>query len=281
MTDTNRFTLREWNATSYHLVANPHVDWGKAVLERLPLLGNETVIDAGCGTGRLTELLLERLPQGHVIAVDQSANMLERAEAYLRPRFGDHVSFERHDLVDLPHKQIADAIFSTATFHWIPDHIRLFATLFRALKPGGWLIAQCGGARNIQTINDRATAILAQAPFAEHIDDWAGPWNFADAPETEHRLAAAGFTDVAAHIIEAPVVLKDEAEYREFLETVVLGSHLMRLPEAPKEMPEALGGNDPSLRQMFLDQMVAGGATDDPAWSLDYTRLNLQGRRPL
>jgi trans-aconitate 2-methyltransferase len=259
--------LREWNAASYHLVANPHVDWGRAVLERLPVRGDETVIDAGCGTGRLTELLLERLPEGRVIAVDQSANMLARAEEHLRPRYGDRVAFERHDLAALPHVGAADAIFSTATFHWIRDHAALFTTLFRALKPGGWLVAQCGGENNIRAVEQRAMAILRTPPFAAHVGDWPGPWHFAGAEETERRLAAAGFIDVAANSIDAPVVLDDEGAYREFLETVVLGTHLARLP-------------DDVLRQDFLDRMVAGGATDDPPWSLAYTRLNLQGRRP-
>lgn len=266
MSKTNP-TLREWNAASYHLVANPHVDWGAAVLERLPLRGDETVIDAGCGTGRLTELLLERLPQGKVIAVDQSANMLQRAEEHLRPKFGDRVSFAQHDLATLQYEREADAIFSTATFHWLPDHDRLFTALFRALKPGGWLVAQCGGARNIQHINDRASHILQQPPFASHIGSWTGPWTFADAPETEQRLTTAGFTDVAANVIEAPVVMDDEAAYREFMRTVVLGSHLERLP-------------DNTLREAFIDRMVAGGAHDTPPWSLAYTRLNLQARRP-
>jgi len=259
--------LREWNAASYHLVANPHVDWGTAVLDRLPLRGDETVIDAGCGTGRLTELLLERLPAGRVIAVDQSANMLARAEAHLRPRYGDRVTFARHDLAALPDIETADAIFSTATFHWIPDHAALFATLFRALRPGGWLVAQCGGANNIRAINDRAMTILREDPFAADIGDWTGPWRFAGAIETGHLLTAAGFTDVAASVIDAPVSLGDEAAYREYLETVVLGTHLARLP-------------DDTLRRRFLDRMVAGGATDTPPWSLAYTRLNLQGRKP-
>lgn len=266
MPQSGESTLREWNASSYHLVANPHVDWGKTVLTRLPLRGDETVIDAGCGTGRLTGLLLDRLPEGHVIAVDQSANMLDRAAEHLQPRFGDRVSFERHDLVEMPFDQKADAIFSTATFHWIPDHARLFATLHRALKPGGWLVAQCGGARNIQTVNARAMELLHQPPFAGHTGDWNGPWRFADAPETEMLLGQAGFTNAAAHILDAPVVLNGEAEYREFLQTVVLGSHLDRIPTD-------------DLKLSFLDSMVAGGATDDPPWSLDYTRLNLQGRR--
>ena len=267
MTSDRNPTLREWNAATYHRVANPHVDWGKSVLERLPLHGDETVIDAGCGTGRLTELLLERLPDGHVIAIDQSANMLDRAAEHLTPRFGDRVSFARHDLAALPYDQQADAIFSTATFHWIPDHAGLFAGLFRALKPGGYLVAQCGGAGNIQHIHDRVNALLAESPFAEHIGDWTGPWTFADAQGTEGRLTGAGFIDAAAAVIDSPVVLEGEAEYREFLESVVLGSHLTRLA-------------DDDLRRALLDRMVAGGATDTPPWSLAYTRLNLQARRP-
>jgi ubiquinone/menaquinone biosynthesis C-methylase UbiE len=259
--------LREWNATSYHKVANPHVDWGKVVLERLPLRGDETVIDAGCGTGRLTELLLERLPQGHVFAVDQSANMLAQAESHLRPRFGDQVTYVRADLLELPTEPAADMIFSTATFHWVKDHPALFARLFAALKPGGWLIAQCGGGPNIARVANRALALLHAQPFASYVPEWDGPWYFAGAPETVEHLTTAGFTNAEAEVIHAPVVMDDEAAYREFLETVVLGTHLGRIPIL-------------ELRTQFLDLLVEGGRTDDPPWSLDYWRLNLQAQRP-
>jgi trans-aconitate 2-methyltransferase len=79
--------MREWNAETYHLVSEPHVQWGMRVLDRLPLAGDELVLDVGCGTGRLTEKLLERLPNGHALAVDQSVNMLDTARRYLTPRF--------------------------------------------------------------------------------------------------------------------------------------------------------------------------------------------------
>jgi trans-aconitate 2-methyltransferase len=266
--DTEPLTdLREWNATSYHRVANPHVDWGKVVLERLPLRGDETVIDAGCGTGRLTELVLERLDRGRVIAVDQSANMLAQAEAHLAPRFGDRVSFVQSDLLDLPYANEADIVFSTATFHWVKDHPALFARLYRALKPGGWLIAQCGGGPNIAQVAARALELLRAAPFSAGNETWDGPWNFATADETVDRLEAAGFVHASAEVIHAPVVMEDAAAYREFLGTVVLGTHLERLL-------------DPQLREAFLDEMVARGAHDTPAWLLDYWRLNLQGQRP-
>jgi trans-aconitate 2-methyltransferase len=259
--------LREWNAASYHRVANPHVDWGRAVLERLPLRGDETVIDAGCGTGRLTELLLGRLPEGHVIALDQSANMLDEAAAHLTPRFGDRVEFRQADLASLDLDKVADAIFSTATFHWITDHDRLFADLYRALKPGGWLVAQCGGGPNIATLNAEARRAMLDAPFAEHFGEWTGPWLFATPAETETRLRDAGFVEVDAHLVEAPVTLESEAAFREFLTTVVFGTHLGRLP-------------DDTLRAAFVDRLIAWSAGQATRWHLDYWRLNLIGRRP-
>ena len=259
--------IREWNATSYHRVSNPHVNWGKVVLERLPLTGHETVIDAGCGTGRLTELVLERLPEGRVIAVDQSANMLAEAEAFLGPRFGDQVTYVQSDLLSLPFEQEADIIFSTATFHWVMDHPALFNRLYRALKPGGWLIAQCGGGPNIAAVANRALAILRREPFAAAVGPWEGPWHFAGAHDTVARLGSAGFAHAEAEVINAPVVMENEAAYREFLTTVVLGTHLKRIPTD-------------ELRTAFMDEMVELGRSDEPAWLLDYWRLNLQGQRP-
>lgn len=259
--------IREWNAASYHRVATPHVDWGAVVLDSLPLRGDETVIDAGCGTGRLTALLLERLPQGRVIAVDGSRNMLEQARAHLEPRFGDRVTYLHRDLLALDLRDEADAVFSTATFHWVMDHPALFSRIHDALRPGGWLVAQCGGGPNIAAVANRALAILRQSPFAEQIGPWDGPWHFAGARDTVARLGSAGFMQPAAEVIHAPVVMDDEAAYREFLATVVLGAHLERLP-------------DEVLRSTFLDAMVEGGRTDEPPWSLDYWRLNLRARKP-
>ncbi len=258
---------REWDATSYHRVSNPHVDWGDAVLARLPLHGDETVIDAGCGTGRLTERLLERLPEGKVIALDQSANMLEQARAFLTPRFGRRVRYVRGDLLTMAFDREADAVFSTATFHWVKNHPALFARLHAALKPGGWLIAQCGGGPNIAVIANRALAILRHDPFASVVGPWDGPWCFAGAQDTVARLGSAGFMHAKAEVINAPVTMDDEAAYREFLSTVVLGDHLARIPDA-------------TLQAAIIDEMVELGRADDPAWTLDYWRLNLQGQRP-
>lgn len=259
----------EWDAQTYHRVSDPHVVWGGPVLDRLPLRGDETVMDAGCGTGRVTAQLLERVPAGHVIAVDRSAAMLEEAEAFLRPRFGERVSFIQADLVDLDRMLTApvDRIFSTATFHWIADHDALFAALFASLVPGGWLVAQCGGGPNIARFREHVATVAAREPFAPHLAGWPGPWHFASAEATAERLAKAGFREIETVVIAAPVTQPDRAAYAEFIRSVVLGEHLARLPTE-------------DLKGEFVDALTDLAAQDDPPFTLDYWRLNIRAQRP-
>ena len=255
-----------WDGAAYHRVSEPQFAWGRRVLARAPLDGDETVVDAGCGSGRLTAELLDRLPRGHVIAVDRSASMLEVAARELA-RFGDRVTLLQVDLLQLDLDQAADVVFSTATFHWVLDHPALFARLHRALRPGGRLVAQCGGAGNLAGVHRRAQRIVtADAAMRPHFDGWMEPRELATAETTAHRLAAAGFTDVEAALEPAPTALPDGAAYRAFLATVPLRPFLQRLPD------EALG-------ERLLDAFCAEAAGDDPPWSLDYVRLNMSARR--
>src|SRR5919204_5123285 len=174
-------SFREWNAPSYDRVANPHVDWGRQVIDWIPLRGSEMVMDAGCGTGRVTELLLDMLPGGRVIAIDSSRTMLREAQRRLAGQ-SSRVSFIAADLTQrLPLAWPVDAILSTATFHWIADHDRLFANLDAAMRSGGVLAAQCGGSGNIA----RVRAVLKDTG-----DGWLGPWFFATPEETRARLLA-------------------------------------------------------------------------------------------
>jgi trans-aconitate 2-methyltransferase len=259
--------MREWNAEAYHRVSAPHVAWGVRVLERLPLRGDECVLDVGCGTGRLTAILLDRLAAGRVVGLDVSSNMLAAARTYLSPRFGARISFVRADAAALPMAGYADAVFSTATFHWVPDHPALFRSVFGALKPGGRLVAQCGGGPNIQRLHDRCAVLGARPEFARYFSGWHGPWNFADADTTARRLEAAGFVDVRTNVEAIPVVQPDAGSYREFVTNVICHPHLARLPEQ-------------SLRERFLDVITEQASRDAPAFELDYWRLNMEARKP-
>jgi trans-aconitate 2-methyltransferase len=221
---------------------------GRDVLDRLPLAGDETVLDAGCGTGRVTRLLLERLPRGRVIAVDASPAMVATARANLP----DEVDVHQADLADFALDEPVDAILSTATFHWIGDHDALFACLARALEPGGRLEAQCGGQGNVARLHAAARAV---GPF----DGWKGPWNFSPPGLAAERLRAHGFEDVRTWLEPRPV---RPEEPREFLRTVVLHPFLARLPEHERED--------------FLEAVIE--RLGEPV-ELDYVRLNISARR--
>ena len=257
----------EWDAASYHRLSGPQFAWGRQVLERLQLNGDETVMDAGCGTGRLTALLLERLPRGRVAAIDLSQNMLEEARSHLSLRFGARVRVVRADLAELPFNEGFDGVFSTAAFHWVPDHPRLFRSLYGSLKSGGWLVAQCGGGPNIARLMRRASVLMATEPYAAYFSGWKDTKVFADDVTTAERLRAACFTDVETSLEPAPTVLSGADEFREFLTTVNMHAHLARLPEGP-------------LRRRFVEELTERAAADDPPFSLDYCRLNINARRP-
>jgi trans-aconitate 2-methyltransferase len=215
--------LREWDATTYDSLPLPHLRWGVRTLERFSFTGDETVLEAGCGTGRDTEALLDALPRGRVIAVDGSARMLERLRDRLAGRL-DRVEAIQADLTaPLPISEPADAAFSVATFHWIHDHDVLFANIAAALRPGARFAADCGGKGNIAAV---------QAAIDDVLGEPTGTWNFAGAEETGERLERAGFTDVDVALVPDPARLEPGAQFHSFLATVVLGAHLDRLPPA-------------------------------------------------
>jgi len=259
--------VTEWNAAAYHRVSGPQTSWGQKVLDRLDVRGDEQAIDAGCGSGRLTGALMARLPHGRLVAIDRSWSMLLTARTNLRPVYGPRVSFAQVSLPDLPFRGWADLLFSTATFHWIKDHPALFAGILTALRPGGRLHAQCGGGPNLVRAHQLAARVMHAEPFARYFTDWPGPWEFADAATTRARLLDAGFVDVDTSLEEAPTTLATEADYREFVTTVIYHPHLARLPSA-------------ALKQAFIDRVTGLSAAGDPPFTLDYWRLNLSARRP-
>jgi trans-aconitate 2-methyltransferase len=256
MADAMNTGPREWDAETYDAVSDPQFRWGMEVLERLELRGDEAAVDAGCGSGRVTEQLLERLPNGSLTAVDGSEAMIAKA----RERLGERAAYVVSDLSELALPEPADLVFSTATFHWIVDHDRLFARLRENLVPGGRLVAQCGGDGNVA---GHAKAIAAVATRPEYLPHFAGMeamWNFAAPEPTEARLRAAGFAEARCWLEPKPYT---PAEPLLFTTTVTLGPHLARLPE--------------ELRRPFAEDVLA--LCEEPL-TLDYVRLNIEASVP-
>lgn len=257
-------TPREWDARSYHAVSEPQFEWGKRVLSSLELAGDETVIDAGCGTGRLTALLADRLPDGSIVALDRSDNMARAAAGTLASYRRTTVAVA--DLVAIPFASVFDVVFSTATFHWVLDHDRLFTELQRVLKPGGLLHAQCGGGENLRRIQSRAFELSRTPEFAPFFASWKWATYYAGVEPTVERLRSAGFVDIDVTLEAAPFVFPNADAFATFVSTVVLRAFLARIA-------------DDDLRRRFVDRITSMAANDTPAFELDYWRLNIRARR--
>jgi trans-aconitate 2-methyltransferase len=246
----------DWDAASYDSFADPQEEWAREVLARLELRGGETVLDAGCGSGRVTRLLVERLPRGRVIAVDGSPSMVDMVQDVLRPE--DRALLA--NLTELELDDPVDAIFSSATFHWVLDHDRLFQRLHAALRPGGQLEAQCGGEGNVAEFERALDALSGDERFAPYLRGTLQPWKFAGVGETEVRLERAGFAAVRLWLERKRFQPRDP---RGYLRASGLASHLDRLPE--------------HLHEQFVDAVA--GSMPRPL-VLDYVRLNISARRP-
>lgn len=247
---------REWDAITYDRISDPQTRWGAAVLARLALHGDETVLDCGCGSGRVTEKLVERLPGGRVVALDASSTMLAQARRRLATA-GERVVFVQADLLAMTATMLGgdapvDAVLSTATFHWIHDHDRLFTNLAGVLRPGGRLVAQCGGEGNIATL----LAIVGGLGVER-----AGIWNYASPEDTTRRLEAAGFDDIRVWLHDEPTPFATAGQLTEYLETVCLR--------------QSVGAMPAQQRTRFLRNVVDAM----PDRVIDYVRLNIDARR--
>jgi trans-aconitate 2-methyltransferase len=248
-------STRDWDASTYDRVSGPQQAWAAEQLDRLDLAGDEVVLDAGCGSGKITAELARRVPHGTVYAVDAAPSMVRHAQEAL----GDRAIVLCQDLAELALPEPVDVVFSNATFHWIPDHDALFAALHRNMKPGGRLVAQCGGFGNIDEFRRIAEDVATEEPFAPYFADWRKPWNYATAEDTAERLRRAGFEDVSCWLEDKPTTPE---EPRSFVRTVCLVRHLGPLPR--------------ELHEPFIDRVLERAG--EPL-VLAYVRLNMTGRR--
>jgi trans-aconitate 2-methyltransferase len=251
-------TTRDWDAATYDRISAPQQAWAAEQLERLELRGDEVVLDAGCGSGKVTVVLTELVPHGRVYGVDVAPSMAAHAAQALAGR----ATILCQDLIALELPEPVDAVFSNATFHWVRDHDALFAAIHRTLKPGGQLVAQCGGRGNIDRFRRVSEALAHEEPYAPHFAGWQQPWNYATAEETQRRLRAAGFDEIRCWLEPKPTT---PPEPRNFAATVCLVRHLEVLPE--------------TLRDPFLDEVMRRVARPGEPVVLDYVRLNIVARR--
>lgn len=240
-----------WDARTYDVSSAPQQAWAADVLARLSGIATDaTILDVGCGTGRVTEALLAVVPRGRVLALDASADMV----ALARERLGARATVWCQDVLELSLEEPVDAIFSTAALHWVTDHDRLWVRLARALRPAGVLEVQCGGEGNLANVRSAIETVARD--LAPELVGWS-PWTFAGPAETERRLRHAGFASIDCWLQARPA---DPEDLSAFVRTSILPAHLARLPA--------------DRRERFAAAVVA-----EVSPPLDYVRLNVSAVR--
>jgi trans-aconitate 2-methyltransferase len=255
-----------WDAETYDRIGTPMRGWAQQVIDDLALRGDETVLDAGCGSGSVTLDLLAKLPRGKVYAVDASAEMIESLTATLRERAITNVVPIRASLTDFTLPEQVDAVFSNAVFHWIPDDDALFGCLYAATKLGGRLRAQCGGFGNNAHVLEAVAAVRTRLQFAAHLDGFSDTKTYRTPERARASLERAGWTDARATLFEAPVPFDDPARAALYVKTILLRDHVARLPQELR---------DPYARAVVDETIARWGAP----YVADYVRLDLWARR--
>jgi trans-aconitate 2-methyltransferase len=255
-----------WNAEVYDRIGTPMRRWAQAVIDDLNLRGDETVLDAGCGSGSVTFDLLERLPRGRIYAVDSSPEMISKITQAIEKREISNVTPIRASLTDFELPEPVDVVFSNAVLHWIPDDDALFGCLLRATKPGGRFRAQCGGGQNIARLMAATEAVEMRKPYESYL-------RFAEfrkqrtPEEAKDAMERAGWTDVRASLFDSPVRFHNSDDAALYLRTIILQRHVAALPEDHQE---------PFLRAVIDETIRRFG---EP-FTADYVRLDLWATRP-
>lgn len=234
--------------------------------DSFPWRGNETVLDAGCGSGRLSLKLLERIPRGRLIGVDANAAMIDVARQSLaEPIARGVVELHHSDLLTFKTSESCDVVFSCATFHWILDHDTLWKNCFAWLKPGGWVWAQGGGEGNIMPERELIREIAAEdSRFAVFKEVERGTY-YAGPDETLARLTKLGFENIDVNLQPKTPVFDTPEAFRLFATTVILRPYAAKLGQ--------------ELWSEFVDIWTQRAlARNGPR--IHYIRLNVRARKP-
>jgi trans-aconitate 2-methyltransferase len=256
-----------WNAEVYDRIGTPMRRWARQVIDDLAVRGDETVLDAGCGSGSVTFDLLEKLSGGKIYAVDASAEMIASLSRAISERGETRIVPVQASLTDFALPEQVDAVFSNAVFHWIPDDDALFGCLFRATRPGGRLRAQCGGFGNNRRVLEAVAGVREEERFARHLGAFTDSKKYRTPEAAQSALERAGWRDVRASLFDAPVRFDDHASAALYVKTILLRDHVARLPE--------------ELRDVYCLAVVEETVRrHGEPYVADYVRLDLWASRP-
>jgi len=271
----------KWDAENYHKVSTVQETWAKELLSKRKWKGDEVLIDAGCGSGRVTRLIADILKNGKIYAIDLDQNMIEKAKINLNDY--ENVIFVNADLSSVELPEQVDVIFSNAVIHWIKDHYKLFSNFWKLLKQSGEILIQCGGKGNLGAVHDILDLTRESSKFKGYFHNWEDPWNFASAEETFSIMERTGFKKIETGLTKKIAKFSSFEEYRLFMKTVVMKPYLSYLPSAYdnqiiNSFMNCFFSNQKNKenKENKENREISEVTTD---YTIDYTRLNIRATK--
>jgi trans-aconitate methyltransferase/flavin reductase (DIM6/NTAB) family NADH-FMN oxidoreductase RutF len=261
--------IYKWNARDYASNSSVQKTFGVELIEKMHLKGNESVLDIGCGDGKLSEMIAERIPDGHVIGIDNSPDMISYAkETYGKIR---NLKFMQVDAQKMLFDDTFDIVFSNAALHWVKDHKALLAGVKKGLKPGGRIFFQMGGRGNVNDIIAAITETTSMPEWKGHFKDTGSPYNFYGPDEYRMLLKHAGLEPVRMELIPKDMKFDSKDGLASWVRTTCLPYTLL----VPDEN-----------RDSFIDRIVGHYLLKNPA-DIDGTihikavRLEIEAIKPV
>jgi trans-aconitate 2-methyltransferase len=220
-----------WNPTDYAQHSSAQLAWGRELIARLRLRGDEAILDVGCGDGKLTAELAAAVPRGSVLGVDANLEFINYAQQHYPPARFSNLEFRQMDARQLKAVRSFDVVFSNAALHWVADHRAFLKGCAHLLRPGGRLTTSCGGAGNMSEIVAALESVIAAEPWRRFFGDFDFPYYFYTPAEYSAWLAEAGLQARHLALVEKDMIHDGAEGLAAWLRTTWM-PYTDRVPEA-------------------------------------------------
>jgi trans-aconitate 2-methyltransferase len=167
--------MTEWNASEYDRLSALQATMAEEVLSLLKLKGTENILDIGCGNGKTTARIADRVPHGSVAGVDASSVMIAFAKEHWLPAH-PNLQFAVADARHLPFRQEFDLVVSFNALHWIPDQALPLQSIRSAIKPGGMVQLRLVAKGDRKSLEDTIQETSHSSRWAEYFTGFHHPY---------------------------------------------------------------------------------------------------------